>query len=130
MYLLITFIPEEDSEKVIDAIFDAKAGRFSKYDRAGFTSKGVGRFRPLENANPHIGQIGKDEFVNEVRFETIVEDSVIDDVIKALRKAHPYEEPAIYVIKLDEKSFYSVWLINFWMHNTYKTKFEMVDLNL
>lgn len=105
MYLLITFIPEKDSKKVIDAIFNAGAGKFDKYDRAGFITKGIGRFRPLEGANPHIGNIGKDEFVEEVRFETIVEDSLIDNVVKSLRENHPYEEPAIYIIKLDQKSF-------------------------
>ncbi len=105
MYLLITFIPEKDSEKVINAIFEAGAGKYDKYERTGFTVKGMGRFKPLEGAKPHIGMIGKDEFVEEIRFETIVEDNLIDDVIKILKKNHPYEQPAIYIIKLDEKSF-------------------------
>ncbi len=105
MYLLITFIPESESEKVIDAIFSSGAGKFSKYDRAGFTCKGVGRFRPNENANPYIGEIGKDEFVDEIRFETIVKDQDIDNVLRSLKKAHPYEQPAVYVIKMDDKSF-------------------------
>lgn len=108
MYLLITFIPEKDSEKVIDAIFRSGAGKFSNYDRAGFICKGIGRFRPCENANPYIGKIGNDEFVSEIRFETIVEDELVDDVIKALRKAHPYEEPAIYLLKIYDKSFENV----------------------
>ncbi len=105
MYLLITFIPQKDSENVIEALFNAGAGKFSKYDRAAFTCKGVGRFRPLENANPYIGEKGKDEFVEEIRFETIVDENCIDNVLKTLKKVHPYEQPAIYIIKLDEKSF-------------------------
>ncbi|MFN3410722.1 MAG: hypothetical protein ACK4YF_01000 [Exilispira sp.] len=108
MYLLITFIPEKDSEKVIDSLFNAGAGKFSKYDRAGFICKGIGRFRPCENANPYIGKIGSDEFVSEIRFETIVQDNLVDDVIKELRKVHPYEEPAIYLLKIDDKSFEQV----------------------
>jgi len=105
MYLLITFIPEDYGEQVIEAIFDAGAGKFKNYDRACFISKGIGRFRPLENSEPFLGVKGKDEFVNEIRFETIVEDIIIDKVLKAIRKTHPYEEPAIYLIKLDNKSF-------------------------
>ncbi|MCR4421288.1 MAG: NGG1p interacting factor NIF3 [Spirochaetales bacterium] len=107
MYLLITFIPEKDKDKVIDALFNAGAGKFSKYDRAAFICEGIGRFRPLENANPYIGEKGKDEFVKEVRFETIVDENCIDNVLKTLKDVHPYEQPAVYIIKLDEKSFFN-----------------------
>src|SRR5205085_2614059 len=40
------------------------------------------------------------ERVDEIRIETIVPIAKVDPVIRALRKAHPYEEPAFDLLQL------------------------------
>ena len=105
MFVLITFIPKGESEKVIEKIFASGAGKYKNYDRCGFLTEGIGRFRPLDNSNPFIGSKNKDEFVHEIRFETIVSDEKVEEVIKVLRENHPYEEPAIYLIKLSDLAY-------------------------
>ncbi|HTW94448.1 MAG TPA: Nif3-like dinuclear metal center hexameric protein, partial [Tepidisphaeraceae bacterium] len=45
-------------------------------------------------AHPAVGQAGRFEQVAEVRLETIVPQEKIPAVVAALRKSHPYEEPA------------------------------------
>jgi hypothetical protein len=55
------------------------------------------RFRPLEGSNPHIGIQGRMELVDEVKIELVVREDVLVDSLRALRAAHPYEEPAITV---------------------------------
>ena len=66
-----------------------------------FTTKGEGRFKAHEGANPFIGSVGNVETVAEERIETIVPERGLKKVLKAMIAAHPYEEPAydIYPLK-------------------------------
>lgn len=50
-----------------------------------------------------IGDVGKLEEVEEVRVETLcVGRDVAVKAVQALKEAHPYEEPAYEVIKLED----------------------------
>jgi dinuclear metal center YbgI/SA1388 family protein len=97
---LIVFVPEADTEALIDALAAAGAGRIGDYDRAAFAAPGTGTFRPLAGANPHIGSVGRVERVAESMLQMIAPRSRRADVVAALRAAHPYEEPAFDVIEL------------------------------
>jgi hypothetical protein len=100
MLKIVFFVPEKNCEKVKQAMFSAGAGKFGKYDCCSFQSKGTGQFRPLENAKPFVGEIGKIEKVQEIKVEMICADECIEEVIKAMKKAHPYEEVAFEVTEL------------------------------
>lgn len=104
MFVLVTFVPHAETEKVLSALFSAGAGGYGKYDHCAFVSSGEGRFRPLEGASPFIGVPGKDERVQEHRIELLVPDSAVDQTLKALREHHPYEEPAVYLFPMDERA--------------------------
>jgi dinuclear metal center YbgI/SA1388 family protein len=91
---LVTFVPEGDAEKVAEALFAAGAGRIGAYEKCSFRSKGVGTFFGGEGTSPAVGQAGKLERAEEVRIETVVPMGRVSAVVAALRKAHPYEEPA------------------------------------
>jgi dinuclear metal center YbgI/SA1388 family protein len=91
---LVTFVPESHLEKVREALFDAGAGVIGKYDRCGFTVTGTGSFRAGEDTNPYVGGKGSIHFEPEVRLETILFAHLKDNVIRALRSSHPYEEIA------------------------------------
>lgn len=93
-YKLVTFVPEPEVERVSRAIFDAGAGRIGRYSSCSFLSNGTGTFFGEEGTNPAVGQSGKLERSAEVRLETVVPIGRIEHVIRALRQAHPYEEPA------------------------------------
>ncbi|MFA5252592.1 MAG: Nif3-like dinuclear metal center hexameric protein [Phycisphaerae bacterium] len=99
-YKLVVFVPAESAAKVSNAIFAAGAGAIGNYSNCGFTAEGTGTFLPLAGAKPAIGKKGKLEKVNEIRFETIVPTEKLDNCIAAMKKAHPYEEPAFDVFKL------------------------------
>lgn len=98
MHTLVTYVPVESADAVLDAVFAASAGRVGAYDRCAFCVDGVGRFRPLDGADPAIGAVGHDERVAERRCEVPFDPADRDAVVAALRAAHPYEEPAWYVI--------------------------------
>jgi dinuclear metal center YbgI/SA1388 family protein len=91
---LVVFVPLPDAERLIDALAAAGAGAIGDYERCAWTSDGTGTFRPLPGASPAIGEVGTIEWVAETRVEMVVPRSRRQDVVSALRSAHPYEEPA------------------------------------
>lgn len=101
MYKLAFFVPVEHKEHVKNAIFAVGAGRIGNYDSCCWEVLGTGQFRALQGANPFIGQQGVIETVQEYRVELVCEDRLIQAAVAALRSAHPYEEPAFDVWKLE-----------------------------
>jgi len=93
-HALVVYVPETHIEEVLLAIGNAGAGRIGNYSHCAFTSPGTGRFTPLPGARPFVGEVGIEEQVSEIRVECVVEEDMLDDVVQALRAAHPYEEPA------------------------------------
>ncbi len=102
MYKICTFIPESHLQSVKTAMFNAGAGRIGDYDNCSWQTLGQGQYRPLENSTPYLGTQGKIETVNEYKVEMVCENRLIHDVIAAMKQAHPYEEPAYDVIKLED----------------------------
>ena len=100
MVKIVVFTPLDAADAVRKALAEAGSGHIGNYDYCSFSSRGIGRFRPLKGANPHIGEQGKIEEVEEERIEVICDENVLDEVLKKLRQAHPYEEPAIDVYPL------------------------------
>lgn len=101
MYKLAFFVPVNDAESVKEAVFATGAGRIGDYEACCFQTLGQGQFRPLAGANPHLGQIGELERVEELKVELVCEDGLIQAAVAALKLAHPYEEPAFDVWKLE-----------------------------
>ena len=98
---LVTFIPDDNLERVRDAVFSAGAGFIGNYDRCGFVVSGKGSFRAGEGTNPFVGEKGQMHFENESRFETVFYSHLRDKVVKALLEAHPYEEVAYDLYPLE-----------------------------
>ena len=101
-YKLVVFVPIKSAAKVSNAVFAAGAGAIGNYSHCGFGAEGTGTFLPQKGARPAIGRRGKLEKVNEMRFETIVPAGKLNDVVTAMKKAHPYETPAFDVFKLHD----------------------------
>lgn len=91
---LVVFVPVSHVEQVRSAMLDVGAGWIGDYSHCSFLTQGTGTFKPLEGSNPFIGQHGKMEEVDEVRLETVVPQSIKSRVVRAMLKAHPYEEVA------------------------------------
>jgi hypothetical protein len=97
---LVVFVPREALDGVRDALFAAGAGRIGEYERCSWYTQGTGTFLAGEGASPALGERGREERVAELRLETVFPEERQDDVIAALRTAHPYEEPAFDVYPL------------------------------
>ncbi len=96
---IITAVPVADAERVRRAMGDAGAGAQGNYSHCSGSYLSTCRFTPLQGANPAIGQIGKPEEVQEETIEMLCHIDKVEEVVAALKKAHPYEEPAIDIIQ-------------------------------
>lgn len=101
-YKLIVFVPVAHARKVREAIHAAGGGKLGNYSHCSFSSRGIGRFKPEQGANPSVGEIGKIEEVEEEKIEVLCGEDVIHDAIRAMKKAHPYEEVAYDVYELED----------------------------
>jgi hypothetical protein len=97
---LVVFVPAEALDAVRDAVFEAGAGRIGLYERCSWYTEGTGTFFAGEGADPSVGEKGHEERVPELRLETVFPEERQNDVLAALRAAHPYEEPAFDVYPL------------------------------
>lgn len=96
----VVMVPAEHSRAVRSALFEAGAGAIGDYRECCWTTQGIGQFRPVDGAAPAIGTVGELEQVPEDRVEVVAPRSTRAKVQDALRRAHPYEEPAFDVFEL------------------------------
>jgi dinuclear metal center YbgI/SA1388 family protein len=101
---LVTFIPKESAEKVLEALHEAGAGQIGNYKNCSFRQEGVGSFMPTGDANPNIGSLNQLELVNEMRVELLFPTHLEGRIMKALRENHPYEEVAFYLTPLSNEN--------------------------
>lgn len=101
MMKLCFYVPVTYLEAVKSAVFAAGAGRIGDYEHCAWQVVGQGQFRPLAGSNPFIGAQDQLETLEEYRVEMVCDDHCIVAVVAALRAAHPYEEPAFDVVRLE-----------------------------
>jgi dinuclear metal center YbgI/SA1388 family protein len=97
---LVTFIPKENLDAVTSALYAAGAGQVGDYKNCSFQLEGTGTFLPTDSTDPYIGEKNKQTYVDEVRVEMLFQAYQKNQVLTALRKAHPYEEVAFYIFPL------------------------------
>ncbi len=100
---LVTFVPEAHLAHVRRAVCERGAGSIGEYTFCSFSSTGIGTFLPSDKAKPFSG---RKEMVNEEperRFEVLVPEWRLREVVAALKEAHPYEEVAydVYPVEND-----------------------------
>jgi len=97
---LVVFVPPDALDPVREALFAAGGGRIGNYERCSWSCSGTGTFRALPGADPTVGEVGREEHVAEYRLETVFPEERQAEVVAALRRSHPYEEPAFDVYPL------------------------------
>jgi hypothetical protein len=94
---IVLTVPETHADGVREAMGRAGAGMIGEYSHCSFSVKGTGRFLPNKNAKPYLGTEGILEEVVEERIETMCHTNILSHVLEEIHKAHPYEEPVIYI---------------------------------
>ncbi len=95
------YVPEQHLQQVKQAMFSAGAGRVGDYDCCAWQVRGEGQYRPGAGSDPFLGEAGKLETVVEFKVEMVCSSECIESVIAAMKNAHPYEEVAYSVIRLE-----------------------------
>jgi len=100
-YKLNVFVPKEQTNHVLQALFEAGAGQVGDYSNVYYRTSGFGHFTPGEKSTPTEGTVGKNTKVKEERIEVLVPEKAVQKVTESLYKAHPYEEPVFDLFKLE-----------------------------
>ena len=105
---LITYVPNRPTDqqadvagRVLAALYAAGAGQVGQYADCSFQADGTGTFTPGAGTRPAIGAPHQPETVPEKRLEVLLPLHRQGAVLRALRAAHPYEEVAYELIKLE-----------------------------
>ena len=85
-------------------MFAAGAGNIGDYSDCSFSSLGNGTFKPLEGANPFLGETNQLESVSEEKIEVVVPNYLLSKVVESIHRSHPYEEVAYDVFQLINNS--------------------------
>lgn len=103
-YQLFVFCPDDDSviEKIIAAASDAGAGVIGNYSQCAFVSRGESRWKTEKGAHPTIGAVGRVSKIKGAKIEMICPGEKMKAIDQAIRKIHPYEEPDIQFVQLEE----------------------------
>ncbi|MCH9660272.1 MAG: Nif3-like dinuclear metal center hexameric protein, partial [Bacteroidetes bacterium] len=104
IHKLITFVPSAQAKQVREALFAAGAGTIGNYSNCSFNNAGMGSFNPNETANPTIGMKGKTHFEAEIQIGITFQKHQESKVLKALFKAHPYDEVAYEITTLNNNN--------------------------
>ncbi|MBU2955108.1 NGG1p interacting factor NIF3 [Marinobacter sp. F3R08] len=102
MYKMCYFVPATHVEQTKQALFEVGAGRIGDYDSCAWQCRGKGQFRPLDGSDPFLGTVGEVEAVDEYKVELVCADELIRAALAALKRAHPYEEPAYEVYRIED----------------------------
>ncbi|RPD44632.1 Nif3-like dinuclear metal center hexameric protein [Hymenobacter sediminis] len=98
---LITYVPLTHTEAVLQALYQAGAGQVGDYSECSFRTEGTGTFTPGAGTDPFLGRRGEAEVVREERVEVLLPLHLQQTALRALRQAHPYEEVAYEIVKLE-----------------------------
>ena len=100
-------VPKNNVDALRKAICSAGGGNIGNYSFCTCSTPCVGTFTPNNNAKPFIGKCNNLEIVEEIKLEVICPVENVNAVLKAIRKTHPYEEPAIDIVPLLNENLFN-----------------------
>ena len=100
VYKLEIFLPESHFEAVREALWSVDAGHIGNYDRCLSWSRVYSCWRPLEGTAPYDGREGELSQTEEIKIEVCCRSEWLAETVKAIKSAHPYEEPVINILPL------------------------------
>ena len=103
-FKVVIFLPAVNVDELSEALFSVGGGVIGNYENCSFRIAGEGTFKGNEDSNPVIGKKGNTEKVEEVRLELIVDSWNLGRIVNAIKKHHPYEEPAYDIYPLKNKN--------------------------
>lgn len=98
----LSIIVQATHEKEIrETLSKLNTGTIGNYKNCQFVTRGEASFESNNEANPAIGEKGKESSVEAVQIQTWCKEDEVEAVVKALKEAHPNEEPGIEIIPFE-----------------------------
>ena len=94
------FLPESHLEVLRAALRAVDAGHIGAYDSCLSYAPVTSCWRPLPGASPYLGREGELCTAPELKVEVTCRLRELEQTLRAVKRAHPYEEPVINVIPL------------------------------
>lgn len=94
------FVPATHLEAIRGALQSVDAGHIGNYDSCLSYSEVTGCWRPLAGSHPYRGEQNRICAEKEYKVEVICKKDSVEETIRAVKAAHPYEVPVINVIPL------------------------------
>lgn len=110
-YKVQVFIPEENLNDFKEALSEAGVAQEGDYQYCFFESSGTGQFKPVDNANPHIGEKEQISHVQEYKLEFMIEYTQRTLTQDLITQHHPYETPVYDFIELTKQANYGLGMI-------------------
>lgn len=103
MYKIQVYLPPEALCRIRKAIEQAGGGRIGNYAGCMSWWKVRSSWITLEGAHPYNGKTGERTEAEEYILQCRVDEDHVEEVIAAVKKAHPYEEPVVDVVRLENR---------------------------
>lgn len=100
IYKVAVQVPPGYLDAVMDSVTSAISPVYPGYTRVFAYWPVKGTWIPSEGSDPFIGEVGRVEVADEIRLEFAVSSEEMPAAVAAVRRVHPYEEPAIDIIPM------------------------------
>ena len=104
---IAVMVPRKFAESLRKLVCESKAGVIGNYTNCSVSTNVIGTFKPNNKANPTIGKKQKLEKVKETKLEVICKVENVKEVLKIIKKNHPYETPGIDIIPLIDEDYFN-----------------------
>lgn len=94
------FIPSGDLERMVNCLTDLGLLRVGDYDSCYTYTRVKAHFRPKEDAEPYIGEVGEETLTEEIKLEFNIGLAEKEKAERVIRENHPYEKAMINFIPL------------------------------
>ena len=101
MYKLQVYLPFEALDAVREAITENGGGQIGNYAGCMSWWQVHSAWTTLDGAHPYHGTVGEETEEDEYILQCRVDDAHIYAVVRAIKAVHPYEEPVIDVVRLE-----------------------------
>lgn len=104
-YKIEVYLAEELISSIVEEVTKLGACNVGAYDHIASYYQIEGCWRPLEHSTPVTGRKNCVNYGKEYKLELRCDEMNIDTVLKKIIEIHPYEQPLINVIRLDNHRF-------------------------
>ena len=99
-YKIETYLPLEALDNIRDGLYKLGLGKVGNYEDCMSWYEINSSWKPVDGANPYLGNVGEIEFAPEYTLEFRCEEDMIEKAVKTIKDNHPYEEVCINVIEV------------------------------